>query len=291
MSVAEPHPLWCRSLERSQRAFEVLRGTKVAAVACQRATPGIPIDELRFVASRVLEVPAPHVGVVESFTGPECSPWPRAAEADVSVFIAADPDSPDAVQEFLAVAGRAASCLPQAPASVLSRVGIEHLQDAQIGSTRWLAMLFAAGWWSELPGSGLVVNGCRAAVTVPESVSDHFRVCDANGGDRESWAYWIEDVVDASVSLIDSVMAAFEAGELGGAEEAFDPTDQKFTEDTVPGECRSPDGEVCTAKWAEARFGLTGAAISRADFEPVGKLGRAGVFRYRDLADLSDSRS
>lgn len=106
MSVAEPLPLWRRSLERSEKAFETLSGAKVAAVAIKQGPSAVPASELEFVASRVLESPVPDASILEPLSGPECSPWPSPAGASVAIFLASDPTATTAQAEFDAVAGR-----------------------------------------------------------------------------------------------------------------------------------------------------------------------------------------
>ncbi|MEQ8849252.1 hypothetical protein [Botrimarina sp.] len=68
----------------------------------------------------------------------------------------------------------------------------------------------------------------------------------------------------------------------------------QWTEESVPQDCRAdkkPDGEPCTAKWAEKRFGIRGYDLSRAQIEKAGKVGRAAVYRYDDLLPLVDEKS
>lgn len=196
---------WKRSLERTRSKLEDLKSPTLAAAFCYSPTPVAPAEELLMAADIIFE----GVGYVRldegRLAGPDAWPFPASTPGRGFLVLADDGKTGPAFNSFRQLARSASKALSAAPIEALQAIGVDHFAAADPTDARWLATLFAAGWWGDLPGGALVADHARAVQAIPPSVVGLYELA-KEPIDAPSRVYWLEDVAELSVYLIDSIL-------------------------------------------------------------------------------------
>jgi hypothetical protein len=198
---------WKRSLERTRSKFEDLKSPTLAAAFCYSPTPVAPAEELLMAADIIFDGIGYNRLDECRLSGPEAWPFPASTDGKGFILLADDGKSDPAFNTFRQLARSAAKSLSAAPIEALQAIGVDHFADAEPNESRWVATLFAAGWWGNIPGGALLAEQVRAVQAIPPSVVGLYELA-KEPIDTPSRIYWLEDVAELSVYLIDSILGA-----------------------------------------------------------------------------------
>jgi hypothetical protein len=219
MSIAQPVSLWRRTLERSGDAFSRIEGPKLAAALCKRTLPYVTSEEINRAGEFALSYAGYPNRICEPLSTPDVWPWLASVKGFATIVVADDGRSGrDSFLEFSQVSLRAVTALASAPASILSRLDIEHINEASPtdgspSAERWLAMLFAVSMWGNVAGSGVVVESAAATALLPgyaygaepnlarekQELRGHAK--------SPSTVWWMTDLAAMSCAMVDAVLS------------------------------------------------------------------------------------